>query len=145
MSIDPLTSVEQGFGSGHPDVAAQLNNRGEILSALHRYRTKHEHRSNGREHQGTRTRKSEILEYCVPLTGIGIDLSGRRNPPNALVPLDRALRIREPGVGRGKRAETGFALARALWESSRDRRSRAAGRTGQGGLLVARRQERNPA
>jgi hypothetical protein len=54
--------------------------------------------------------------------GIGISLIGEGSPDSALVPLERALKIREAEEKDPvKRSETRFALARALWEARRDR------------------------
>jgi tetratricopeptide (TPR) repeat protein len=118
--------VEKGLGAGHPDVATQLSNRGEILSALHRYQEARASFERARTIM-ERELSPENLNIAYPLTGIGMAYLSERNPGNALVPLERALRIRQQQeLDIGKRAETRFALARALWDSSRDRgRARA--------------------
>jgi multidrug efflux pump subunit AcrA (membrane-fusion protein) len=57
------------------------------------------------------------------LHGIGTTYLAEGNPRDALTPLRRAYELRkakEPEPSR--RAETSFALARALWESNQDRR-----------------------
>jgi hypothetical protein len=63
---------------------------------------------------------SRNLAYA--LTGIGRSYLQEANPGNALVPLERAFKIRTAQeTDPSKRAETAFALACALWETSRDR------------------------
>jgi tetratricopeptide (TPR) repeat protein len=52
--------------------------------------------------------------------GIGQSLLGLGRPADALAPLETALRLRGPSPS--ERADTQFALARALWESRKDRK-----------------------
>ena len=56
------------------------------------------------------------------LTGIGATYVAEGNPDNALVPLERALKIRNYRT-RSLRAapRRNFVLAQALWDSNRDR------------------------
>jgi tetratricopeptide (TPR) repeat protein len=113
--------LSQGLGAEHPDVATQLSNRGEILNALGRYRDARRsfeaarivwERELGLEHRN--------LAY--PLTGIGESYLGERDATSALSPLERAWKIREAKETEpARRGETRFALARALWDSERDR------------------------
>jgi serine/threonine protein kinase/tetratricopeptide (TPR) repeat protein len=117
-----IALLERALGAGHPDFANQLSNRGDILNALGRY---------GEARQSFQ--RAEIvwerelgpvnLNLGYALTGIGVSDLAEGNPTIALVPLERAFKIRaaqetEPS----RRAETSFALARALWESNRDRK-----------------------
>ena len=118
--------LENGLGAGHPDLATQLNNRGEILNALGRSRDAR-----------TSFEKARIIwerelgldnpNLAYALTGIGTSYLSEGDPSNAIVPLERAFKIREAyETDPSRRAETRFALARALWESGRDRlRARA--------------------
>jgi tetratricopeptide (TPR) repeat protein len=113
--------LEEGLGAGHPDLASNLSNRGEVLIALGR----------NREARQSFDRARAIWEREVGLdnlnlgfvfTGIGNSHLAEGNASMALSPLEEAYRIRmkyetEPS----RRAETTFALARALWESNRDR------------------------
>jgi serine/threonine protein kinase/tetratricopeptide (TPR) repeat protein len=118
--------LENGLGAGHPDLATQLNNRGEILDALGRSRDARASFEKARiiweRELGLDNRN---LAYA--LTGIGISYLSEGDASNALVPLERAFKIREAQeTDPSRRAETRFALARALWESGRDhRRARA--------------------
>jgi eukaryotic-like serine/threonine-protein kinase len=118
--------LENGLGAGHPDLATQLNNRGEILNTLGRSRDARASFEKARiiweRELGLDNRN---LAYA--LTGIGVSYLVEGDPLSALVPLERAFKIREKQeTDPSRRAETRFALARALWESGRDRgRARA--------------------
>jgi tetratricopeptide (TPR) repeat protein len=125
--VDRSIEILQKFlGAGHPEFATQLSNRGEILNALGRSRDARAsfekarviwERELGLEHRN--------LGYA--LTGIGVSYLSDADPVNAIAPLERAFKIREAQeTDPSRRAETRFALARALWESGRDRqRARA--------------------
>jgi eukaryotic-like serine/threonine-protein kinase len=113
--------LEKGLGTGHPDLATQLNNRGEILNALGRSR---DARASFEKARIVWERElgldNPILAYA--LTGIGASYLSEGDASNAIVPLERAFKIREAHeTDPSRRAETRFALARALWESGRDR------------------------
>jgi tetratricopeptide (TPR) repeat protein len=111
----------QGLGAEHPDVATQLMNRGEILNGLGRYREAR------RSFEGARIiwerelgLDNRYLAYV--LTGIGESYLAERDALSAVEPLERAFKIREAKETEpGRRGETRFALARALWDSERDR------------------------
>jgi len=116
-----IAILREGLGAGHPDLALQLSNRGEILRLLGR-------QSEARAvfEQARTIWERELgpdnpwLAYA--LTGIGATHLAEGNPNNALVPLERAFKIRraqDPDLSR--QAETNFVLARALWDSRRDR------------------------
>ncbi len=116
-----LTVMVKGLGSGHPDVAMTLTNEGEILDALGRHR---EARSTLEDARRTWERElgPESLPVGHVLTDIGISYLADADPAKALVPLESAYEIRklrEPEPAR--RADTTFALARALWDSDRAR------------------------
>lgn len=113
--------LEKGLGAGHPDLATQLNNRGEILNALGR---SHDARASFEKARIVWERELGLdnpnLAYA--LTGIGASYLSEGNASNAIVPLERAFKIREAHESDpSRRAETRFALARALWESGRER------------------------
>src|SRR5450432_1351345 len=113
--------LRHGLGAEHPDVATQLLNRGEILNALGRYR----------EARGSLEGARIIMErelgldhrnLAYVLTAIGVSYLGERDATSALAPLERAWRIREAKESDPeRRGVTRFALARALWDSERDR------------------------
>ena len=101
--------------------ATQLSNRGEILNNLGRYREARQSFERARviweRELGLDDRN---LGYA--LTGIGLSYLAEGTPTSALVPLERAYKIRQAQeTDPTHRAETLFALARALWDSSRDR------------------------
>jgi eukaryotic-like serine/threonine-protein kinase len=116
-----LEILENGLGASHPDLAIQLNNRGEILDALGR----------AREARGSFEKARIIWErelgldnrdLAYALTGIGVSYLAEGDPVSAVTPLERAFKIREAKESDpSQRAATRFALARALWESGRDR------------------------
>jgi serine/threonine protein kinase/tetratricopeptide (TPR) repeat protein len=113
--------LENGLGAGHPDLATQLSNRGEILNAL------------GRNRDGRASfERARIIwerelglddrDLAFALTGIGVSYLAEADPESAIAPLERAFKIREAQeTDPSRRAETRFALARALWEAGRDR------------------------
>jgi tetratricopeptide (TPR) repeat protein len=118
--------AREGLGAGHPELALHLYNRGEILRALGR-------RDEARgAYQGARAiwerelgSDSPFLSYT--LTGIGQTYLEDGDADKALVPLERAFKLGKSDDGDStRRAETSFALARALWSAHRDRgRARA--------------------
>ncbi|HVV15651.1 MAG TPA: protein kinase [Polyangia bacterium] len=114
------------LGAGHPELATQLGTRGEILNALGRYRDARASFEKARiiweRELGVDNRK-----LASALTGIGISYIADADAGRAIVPLERAVKIREQHENDpARRAETRFALARALWEAGRDRaRARA--------------------
>jgi serine/threonine protein kinase/tetratricopeptide (TPR) repeat protein len=113
--------LENGLGAAHPDLAICLSNGGEILNALNRYG---EARASFEKAYAIWQREfgDENVTLGYALTGIGMSFIGEGHSREALSPLERAFALRErhePGTSRY--AETGFALARALWESARGR------------------------
>jgi len=113
--------LENGLGAGHPDLATQYNNRGEILTVLGRPR---EARQAFEKAQVIWERELglEDRNLAYALTGIGVTYLADSEPGTALAPLERAYKIREAQeTDWTRRAETRFALARALWDTNRDR------------------------
>jgi len=113
--------LRNGLGADHPDLAISFNEGGEILNALGRYE---EARVAFKRALASWERQlgADDRNLAYPLTGIGVGYLAEGRASEALVPLERASRIREtqePELSR--RAETQFALARALWESNRGR------------------------
>ena len=113
---------EKGARRGSPGSRAAISaTAGEILNALGRYPEARESFERARI-IWERELGSDNLNLGYALTGIGLSYLAEGNPNGALVPLERAFKIRsaqetEPS----RRAETAFALAQALWESNRDR------------------------
>jgi tetratricopeptide (TPR) repeat protein len=113
--------LEEALGAAHPELAICLSNAGEMLNALHRFEDAR--RSFERAYSiWEREFGADNVNLGYALTGIGVSLLAEGKSNDALPPLERAFRIRaahEPATSR--LAETSFALARALWESNRDR------------------------
>jgi len=116
-----LNVLEKRLGSEHPELALELCNRGEILNSLERYaeaRQPLERAARMWEQQ----LGPDSLHRAYALTGIGISYLGTGKPANAIALLEEAFRIRTANeVDPGDRAETAFALARALWASGLSR------------------------
>jgi eukaryotic-like serine/threonine-protein kinase len=112
---------EKTFGPQHPNLATVLSNRGEILNSLDR--SQDARRSFDRAIAiWERELGSDAGPLAPALTGIGISYLAEGKPTSALIPLERAVKIREgQNVDPADEAETSFALARALWDSGRDR------------------------
>ncbi|HET6282959.1 MAG TPA: serine/threonine-protein kinase [Polyangia bacterium] len=121
-AVDRAVAIlEKGFGANHPEVAIPIMNRGEILNALGRPREARVsferalaiwERELGLEHSN--------LGYA--LTGIGLSYLSQGDAAAAIAPLERAYKIREAKENNAaRRADTQFALARALWDGKRDR------------------------
>jgi eukaryotic-like serine/threonine-protein kinase len=113
--------LERGLGGEHPELAVQLANHGEIMNAVGRHV---EARQSFERARAIWERELGPADRSMAdaLTGIGTSYLGEGKPADALSPLETALRIRSAKeVNPAKRAETDFALARALWESNVDR------------------------
>jgi eukaryotic-like serine/threonine-protein kinase len=92
-----------------------------MLSALHRFS---EARNSFQKAYAIWNREFGVdnVNLGYALTGIGMSYVAEGRSRDALAPLERAYAIRETREPETSRfAETGFALARALWESRHDR------------------------
>ena len=113
--------LRKALGAGHPEVAMHISNRGEILNALGRYE---EARAlfNSALAVWNKELPPDHSDFGDSLNGIGASYLGQDEPEPALAPLERALAIREKsGAEPSQIGETRFLLARALWDSGRDR------------------------
>jgi eukaryotic-like serine/threonine-protein kinase len=117
-----IAILESALGSRHPDLALHVYNRGEILLAMGQIalaRTDFE--------RSLAVWKAELpsnhLYISYALTGIGLSLLAEdKTAAEAIDPLQRALTIREEAnAPPALRAQTMFALARALWLAGPDR------------------------
>ena len=137
-----IAILENGLGAGHPELATQLNNRGEILNALGRSREARAVVREGAHHLGARARPRQSQPRLRAHRDRHQLPRGGGSAATRSSPLERAFKIREAQeTDPSRRAETRFALARALWESSRDRAAGAlAGRAGARGLRQGRAQ-----
>jgi eukaryotic-like serine/threonine-protein kinase len=131
-----IALLERGLGAAHPELAIQLSNHGEILNALANFQRARQSFERARI-IAERELGPDNRSLGDALTGTGLSYLAEGNPSNALVPLERAFRIRQAKeTDLSKRAETAFALARALWESNRDRgRARSLAEEARGSFL----------
>jgi tetratricopeptide (TPR) repeat protein len=116
-----LAIAERALGPTHPKVAFALVGQAEVLEKLDRCA----------EAQPKLARAIEILEtkwgpehpyLASPLDTTGDCLLHGGDPAAAIAPLERALAIRTKAKASDPElAGTSFKLARALWESARDR------------------------
>ena len=113
--------TQSRLGPDHSDLGYAFTNLGD-LELL---------RKRPQDALGHFQRAAEIWEKTLgeghsllahPLTGIGQTRVELSQPLEAIAPLERALALREPaGAGTVDLARTRFVLARALWDSGRDR------------------------
>ena len=116
-----VSLLERSLGRGHPDLATSLSNRGETLNALGRYREARESFEKARS-IWERELGGENSTLAYALTGIGMSYLLENDPMHALIPLERAFKIRTAHESEpSRRAETAFALARVLWAANHDR------------------------
>jgi tetratricopeptide (TPR) repeat protein len=116
-----LAILKKGLGVGHPDIAMGYNNRGTILNALGRYP---EARVSFEQACAIWERELGPDDRNIgdALTGLGVSYLAEGKAAESLIPLERAFKIRQSREKDPARvAETGFAFARALWDSNRDR------------------------
>jgi tetratricopeptide (TPR) repeat protein len=112
---------ERAFGSDHPDVGRGLNNLASVQFDIGEYEESLRNYTEslrvvelalGKEHPG--------LAY--PLVGVGQVHLETGRPDLALAPLERALVLRAADdVDPVDRGDVQLALARALWDASKDR------------------------
>ena len=109
-----------GAGAGGTSAAINLGNRGEYLVALNRLpEALAAFQEALARHESLLGPRHLYLAY--PLTGIGVIHWKSGQADRALAPLERALAIREASEpDLTQRAETRFALARALWDAAPD-------------------------
>jgi eukaryotic-like serine/threonine-protein kinase len=126
----PLEALEQSdrsvgiigrvFGEEHPDMAVQLVSRAEILNQLGRYQA-----ARGDAGRAVGIQERELGPACVnlifALAPLGDAELGLGQPAQAVEPLERALQLAEAAGLADELPRLRFALARALWESARDR------------------------
>jgi serine/threonine protein kinase len=116
-----ISLIAAGLGADHPDLAISFLNKGEILNAVGRYADGRESFDRARA-IWERELGEENLNLGYALTGIGISYLAEGKAASAIAPLERAFKIRESQEPEpSRRADTRFALARALWQSSKDR------------------------
>jgi eukaryotic-like serine/threonine-protein kinase len=116
-----IADLSEELGPEHPLVGTFISNRGEMLARLRRHpeaRAAFE-RALAIEEPGF-GKDSTNLAYA--LAGLGESFLAENQPGAAIVPLERALAIRQAGeTDRTLVADTSFSLARALWDARVDR------------------------
>ncbi|HEY4999260.1 MAG TPA: tetratricopeptide repeat protein, partial [Usitatibacter sp.] len=124
-----IKDLGQELGNEHPLVATFISNKGETLDRMGRHaeaRAAYQRAIAIEE----RAYGAESTNLAYPLTGLGESYLAEHQPSEAIVPLERAQRIRAAHEkDAALLAETDFNLARALWETNttRDRALRLAG------------------
>jgi hypothetical protein len=108
------------FGQNHPRLVAQLAIRADILNNLGR----HEEALRDAERalavqQSAAAPEGNLIYALGPLADAELGLG---HPARAVAPLDQALRLAEATDVVSELPHLRFALARALWDSGRDRR-----------------------
>jgi len=118
-----IAILEKALGREHPDLALHVYNRGEIRLALG-----HIPEARADFERSLGIWKEELppdhLYNSFPLTGLGLSrlAEGGSAVAAAIEPLERALAIRDhAGAAPEMRAQTMFALARALWRAGPER------------------------
>ena len=111
---------QKRLGPDHPLVAGELVNEGEILNALARYDDAAKAFLRAKA-IFERQLGPEAAGVANALTGLGLSYLGQSRVPDALRVLEHAMDIEvRQNTEPTSRAQTTFALARALWESGRE-------------------------
>ncbi|HET6148975.1 MAG TPA: serine/threonine-protein kinase [Polyangia bacterium] len=112
--------LSRTFGVNHPRLLAQLTNRAEILNNLGRHEEAHRDAVRAVAIKGTGSGPELDLMYALaPLAEAELGLG---HPARAVAPLEQALHIAEAADAVTELPRLRFAMARALWDSGRDRR-----------------------
>jgi len=111
--------VTRTFGSSHARLLEQLANRAEILNSLGRHEEAHRDAERAVAIASESGREADLTYALAPLAEAEMALG---HPGRAVAPLDQALRLAESADTVAQLPRLRFALARALWDSGRDRR-----------------------
>jgi serine/threonine-protein kinase len=115
-----IATLEAALGSQHPQLAIFILDRGEIRLALGQASQARADFERTLAIWKTEATPPESMSYA--LTGLGLSFLEEGRPEDAVSPLEEAHRIRESVKAPPQlRAQTSFALARALWQTGRDR------------------------
>jgi len=118
---DALAITTAALGPEHPEIATQEGNLGAAYAGLARWREAEEHYQRAVElHDKTVGPNHQMT--AMALTGLGQTIVERHEPARAIPVLERALAIHDANhapapIAAGPR----WFLARALWDSGRDR------------------------
>ncbi len=112
--------LSRTFGASHPRLVAQLANRAEILNRLGRH--EEARRDAERAVAVQRGEAGPEVNLIYALAPLGEAELGLGHATRAIAPLRQALQLAEQSAVADELPRLRFALARALWESGRDRR-----------------------
>jgi tetratricopeptide (TPR) repeat protein/predicted Ser/Thr protein kinase len=117
-----LGIFEAVHGLDHPMVGIALTNLGDMYGTQGDWETAHGHQTRALQMIES-AYGSDHVYLSYPLTGIGRALVELNRPTEATPILERALRLKQaPGIQAFERGDTGFALARAIWDAGANRR-----------------------
>jgi tetratricopeptide (TPR) repeat protein len=110
------------LGPDHPEVASAMDNLATVLQAQGRFAD-----ALAESQRALALKKKALgedhLDLSYSLENLGQAYLGLGQPDLAIPPLEQAIALRERAkLEAGELAEARFALARALWDSKRDRR-----------------------
>jgi serine/threonine protein kinase len=116
-----LEILGRTFGANHPRLIPQLVNRAEILNQLGRYAEGRRDAERAVAIQESEAGPQTDLVYVLgPLADALLGLS---QPTAAIDPIRRGIKLAQDGGLDEELPRLQFALARALWDSGRDRRA----------------------
>jgi tetratricopeptide (TPR) repeat protein len=112
--------VQRTFGTGHPQLFPQLAIRADILNQLNRY---DEARRDAERAVALQEGESGVQANLIYALGpLGEAELGLGQPSKAIEPIRRALNLAEQSGTDDELPRLRFALARALWDSGRDKK-----------------------
>jgi serine/threonine protein kinase/tetratricopeptide (TPR) repeat protein len=112
---------EKALGPDHPHLAFALNGQGDVLSRRGRHEAAMQKHLRALAIQ-EKALKQDHPDFIPTLIGLGQAYLGKKEPARAVAPLERAVRLRLAYPDSPVQlASARFMLARALWESGRDK------------------------
>jgi tetratricopeptide (TPR) repeat protein len=120
MHLMALALREQRLGMTHPMVANSLDYLGQALLAQKQPAQAIDQFERAL-HILEEARSDNGPDAAVAMLGIGEGRLAMGDPTGAIAPLERALALCAETMGAGKDSEARFALARATWDTHRDR------------------------
>jgi eukaryotic-like serine/threonine-protein kinase len=115
-----LEILGRTFGASHPRLVPLLVNRAEILNQLGRNAEARNDAERAVAIQESEAGRQTDMVYA--LETLGDALIGMGQPAAAIDPVRRGVKLAEDGMLDEELPRLRFALARALWDSGRDRR-----------------------
>jgi serine/threonine protein kinase/tetratricopeptide (TPR) repeat protein len=120
LSNRGIEIIGRTFGASHPRLVAQLTIRAEILNQLGRH--EEAYRDAERAVAVQRSEAGPEVNLVYALAPLGDAELGLGHPAKAIEPLRQALLLAEGAGLTDELARLRLSLARALWDSGRDRR-----------------------